>query len=142
LMKIKKMLFRFIRWILTIMLIVLSLVIIAQIGARYLFHQPLVWSEELALVLMVWITFLGSAIILDEHNHISIDFLVEQFSERIQTLIITFGYFLILLLNISFIIGGWRVVKSSADSVLPGMQISVGWLYGGIFVGGILATII
>src|SRR5699024_5735746 len=110
--------------------------------ARYIFKEPLVWSEEVAILLMVWITFLGSTVSLYKVEHISIDFLVEMFSKRIQTIIFILGYLLVLLLNVSFVIGGWTVIQSSKGSVLPGMEVSVGWLYSAIFIGGILSIFV
>ncbi|PAV28351.1 hypothetical protein CIL05_17095 [Virgibacillus profundi] len=140
--KIKNIVFRFLRLIVTIMLLVLSIVVFAQIISRYFFESPLVWSEELAILMMVWITFLGSVLILDKFEHISVDFLVNQFNERIQSIIFIIGYLLVLMLNIVFVIGGWEVIQTTKDSILPGMKISVGWLYGAIFIGGILSSIV
>ena len=35
------------------------IILVYQVVMRYVFNSPPVWSEELALFLMVWVTFLG-----------------------------------------------------------------------------------
>jgi tripartite ATP-independent transporter DctM subunit len=53
-----------------------ALLVLAEIGvlfagvtARYLFHAPLVWTDELASVLFLWLAMLGSVIALQRSEH-------------------------------------------------------------------------
>lgn len=36
---------------------------IAQVFFRFALNSPLVWSEELARLLLVWVTFIGAAVV-------------------------------------------------------------------------------
>ncbi|OYW99561.1 MAG: hypothetical protein B7Z15_21010, partial [Rhizobiales bacterium 32-66-8] len=36
------------------------LILFSGVLARYVFHQPLVWSDELASMLFLWLAMLGS----------------------------------------------------------------------------------
>lgn len=140
--KLKVLVSSLLKWILTFMLLALSLVTFAQIISRYFFKFPLVWAEEFALLMMVWITFLGSALILEKLEHISIDFLVDRFNERVQSVVFIIGYSFVLVLNMVFVIGGWEVIQTTKHSVLPGMNVSVAWLYSAVFIGGLLSSLI
>ncbi len=46
---------------------------IAQVGFRYLLGQPLIWSEELAKLLLVWMVFLGAAAVAFDGRHLDVD---------------------------------------------------------------------
>ena len=52
-------------------LLVLAEVVVLFTGvmARYVFHAPLVWTDELASILFLWLAMLGSVIALQRSEH-------------------------------------------------------------------------
>lgn len=56
----------------------LFLLVLAQIVLRYVFNSPLVWSEELAQYLFVWICFLGWLMASRKGDHIAIAALLDR----------------------------------------------------------------
>src|SRR4030081_1610789 len=44
-------------------------VLLAGIIGRYVFHSPLVWSDELAGVLFLWLAMLGSVLAFQRNEH-------------------------------------------------------------------------
>ena len=54
--------FRAIDRLLSIALYVIFFEVIAEASARYIFSVPIPWGAELSQTLLVWITFLGSAV--------------------------------------------------------------------------------
>ncbi|QAA94763.1 hypothetical protein CKA81_13590 [Pollutimonas thiosulfatoxidans] len=131
-----------VKWTLVVMLLAMTTVLFAQIVFRYFFELPLVWSEEMALVLMLWITFLGAALLLETKEHISIDFLVEMMPAASQRILAILAAILLLIFNIALTYGSFLVVEATASSITPGMKISVGWHYGGAMVGGFLLAVV
>lgn len=45
----------------------------AQVIARYVLHNPLSWSEEVARLAMIWLTFIAASFILARREHIAVD---------------------------------------------------------------------
>ncbi len=45
------------------------LILLAGVIARYVFHAPLIWSDELASILFLWLAMLGSAIAFRRGEH-------------------------------------------------------------------------
>src|SRR4051812_16801659 len=45
------------------------IVLFAGILARYAFHKPIVWSDELASILFLWLAMLGSVIAFQRGEH-------------------------------------------------------------------------
>ena len=64
---------------LTALLVVAEIVILfVGIVARYVFHDPLIWSDELASLLFLWLAMLGAALALRRSEHMRMTALVNR----------------------------------------------------------------
>ncbi len=54
------------------------LVLFAGVVARYVFHSPLVWSDELASILFLWLSMLGAVLALRRGEHMRMTALVNH----------------------------------------------------------------
>ena len=69
------------------MLAATVLLTVLQVVFRYVLDSPLSWSEELARWLFVWSVFLGCALLISQHKHMRMEFLVSRVSaQRIRQL--------------------------------------------------------
>ena len=59
-------------------------ILFAGILARAVFRHPLIWSDELASVLFLWLAMLGSVIAVQRDGHMRLTFLVSRLSPRGQ----------------------------------------------------------
>jgi tripartite ATP-independent transporter DctM subunit len=89
-------------------LVVVAEVVILFVGivARALGH-PIIWSDELASILFLWLAMLGSVVAIQRGEHMRLTFVVGQFSPRVQawceTLAVgTMFVFLVLLLHAAY----------------------------------------
>src|SRR5438046_2556474 len=55
-------------------------VLLAGVTSRYLFHNPLVWSDELASMLFLWLAMLGAVVALRRGEHMRMTALVSKTS--------------------------------------------------------------
>jgi len=60
------------------------LILFAGILARAVFRHPLVWSDELASVLFLWLAMLGSVVAVQRGSHMRLTFVVSLLSPRGQ----------------------------------------------------------
>lgn len=51
-------------------------ILFAGVAARYVFHVPLVWSDELASMLFIWLAMLGAAVAFHDNGHMRMTVLV------------------------------------------------------------------
>ena len=63
------------------------LCVIAQVVLRYIFNNPLTWSEELARYLFIWCAFLGWLVASRRHSHLAMKFVVDRLPGSVQTVI-------------------------------------------------------
>jgi TRAP-type C4-dicarboxylate transport system permease small subunit len=69
--------------VLTVVLFcVMFATIIVQIVLRYVFNAPLVWTDEAAAYLFVWIAFLGWSMATRKRIHIGISVIVDKLPPR------------------------------------------------------------
>lgn len=55
------------------LLAVLLIAMGAQVIARYVFGSPLSWSEEVARLAMIWLTFIAASFVAAKGEHIAVD---------------------------------------------------------------------
>ena len=65
-----------------ILFIMMFAILVAQIVFRQIFDSPLVWSEELAILLFTYVGMLGVSIGVKYRQHVFIDFLYNKFSGK------------------------------------------------------------
>jgi TRAP-type C4-dicarboxylate transport system permease small subunit len=79
------------------------LIIAAQIFVRYIFGKPFPWAEELASLLLIYLTFLTADIVYKEKGHISIDYFIKFLPSRVRSATAVGVYLLISFFLISMI---------------------------------------
>src|SRR3954462_8866256 len=87
-----------------VMMIVMVLIVCWQVFGRYVLHSVPSWSEEVALLLMMWYGFLSICIGFRYKLHLRISMFVEKLPKQIQritealsnVLIVAFGLLLII----------------------------------------------
>src|SRR5438876_12120716 len=67
-------------------ILVLAEIVILFVGilARYVFHRPLVWSDELASILFLWLAVLGSALAFRRGENLRMTTLVNKLPPAAQ----------------------------------------------------------
>lgn len=60
------------------------IILLVGIVARGVFHSPIVWTDELASTLFLWLAMLGSAVAVQRSGHMRLTFFVSQLSPRAQ----------------------------------------------------------
>jgi TRAP-type C4-dicarboxylate transport system permease small subunit len=63
---------------------VMCLVLAIQVFCRYVLNYPLIWSEEMARYLFVWVTFVGASYGIRRGSHITMEALVDRMPVSVQ----------------------------------------------------------
>ncbi|TCR74810.1 TRAP transporter large permease subunit [Rhizobium sp. BK376] len=102
-------------------------VLFLGIVARYVFHHPLVWTDEFDSILFLWLGMLGAAIALRRWEHMRMTTFVSMLPASWQSYLSGFALavviaFLLLLLPPSF-----EHVQTEAGVISPSLEISMFW---------------
>ncbi len=110
-------------------------VLLAGVFARFVMHQPLVWSDELASLLFLWLSMLGAVVALRRGEHMRMTALVSALdADRraiLEAVAIAAGLaFLVLLAR-----PAWEYAADEAAITTPAMEISNAWRAAALPVG-------
>lgn len=65
-------------------LAVMTVVVIAEVIARYLFNAPIIWSNEIATYLFIYAVFFGGSVALKRKELMDVQFIRERCPARIR----------------------------------------------------------
>jgi len=131
-------LFYFVKILTLIVITVMTLSAFLQVIFRYVLEYPLIWTEEIARFMFVWLTFLGSAAAIRTKNHIAMDLLVNKFPKKMQksvnmlALVIFLGFCLLLIKQ------GIFLTATNMEQTSDALGIPMGFPYLAIPVGSAL----
>lgn len=118
--------------------IAMVLVILLQIAARYLPTSAFIWTEEVARLLFLWFSFLGTALTLTKNMHLGIDFFYNKFN-KIGKVIATYGGLAIMFV-FAIVIGyfGIRLIAMVNIQRSPIFHLPMSLFYAPVPTAGIL----
>jgi TRAP-type C4-dicarboxylate transport system permease small subunit len=76
---------------------------------RYFLNRPLQWVIELTEYALLYVTFLGSAWLLKQEGHITVDVILVQFSERTQVRLKIFSSIIGVIVSLFLVWYGFEV---------------------------------
>ena len=123
---------------------VLVIVVLLGVFTRHVMQDQVRWSEELARLLLVWISFLGGAIAYIDGKHLGVDLFVSRLDPAAARVASFFGHLLVLAFALFVMgVGGTRLVLDRFDSgqLLPALQLNRAWFYLAIPVSGWLVSL-
>jgi C4-dicarboxylate transporter, DctM subunit len=101
------------KWIAGVMMLFALCLSVYSVGARYVFHWSLDWSDEIAVYAVVWAVFFGISNLIKVDEHVRVDLLISRFSPKRQNIL----HFYHTLLGLGFIAvvvwGGYLMVQNT-----------------------------
>ena len=107
----------------------LFLVFLVQIVARFGFNKPLPWTDELAVILYVWVILWAAAVMVPAREHVVFDLLYNACGPRTQRAMRLMGCLLIGGLAAWGLPGAWDYVNFMAREGTPVLGWSFRWVF-------------
>src|ERR1700733_4158829 len=60
------------------------IVLFSGVSARYLFHKPLIWTDELAGILFLWLAMLGAVLAFQRAEHMRMTAIIGMLKPRVR----------------------------------------------------------
>ena len=120
------------------MMSTMALIIFVQVFGRFVFNHTPRWSEELSLVLMLYVGFLGATVVYRERMHIGIRFFVNLFKVPVRRRIYLVVDVLIGAFSAFMVIWGTGFAWMMRAQTLPATKLPVGVSYLPIPIAGLL----
>jgi len=102
-------------------------VLFAGVVARYVFHSPIVWSDELASILFLWLSMLGAVVALRRGEHMRMTAFVDGVSPSTRALLDTMAIAASIAFLSLVMAPAWEYASEERFIVTPALEISNGW---------------
>jgi TRAP-type C4-dicarboxylate transport system permease small subunit len=116
------------RWAVIVILGAMATMVFGNVALRLASDRSLLWAEEASRYLMIWLTFLGSGLVLRYGGHVGIDTLQEAMPRyaaaiRGTIFVVLFAFFLVM------VVVGLRYAAFAWGQTTPVLQIPIGAVY-------------
>ncbi len=114
-------------------------VIVWQVVARYVpgLRIPR-WTEEVSLILMVWLSMLGSGLAIRAGEHLAVDVVMRQFPRALQTFVTRAVWLLVVGFGAYLVFYGYELSSKTFVQTFSATKLPIGVMYLGIPFGGVL----
>jgi TRAP-type C4-dicarboxylate transport system permease small subunit len=107
----------------------LFLTFIVQITARFVFDRPLPWTDELAVILYVWVILWAAAFMVPARDHVVFDLLYNTMGPRTRRGMLLVGSVMIGSLATYAVPGSWDYVRFMAREGTPVLGLPFSWVF-------------
>jgi TRAP-type C4-dicarboxylate transport system permease small subunit len=108
--------------------LVIAAAMAAQVFWRYVLGDPLLWSERLSVYALVWLVFLGAAVITARWDHVSISSFVDLLPAPLRAIAALLGKLAMAVFAVAVLIVGFDNLMTGAHAREPVMGISTVWV--------------
>ncbi|GAB7389112.1 TRAP transporter small permease [Bacillaceae bacterium] len=132
------------RWILFLLSLwfgLVALLTLLQVVFRYVFNNPIVWSEEVVRYSMIWIVLLGTAIALRKGMLISVEIVIQSVPKTVKKIMsfLVIGVNVVYLSLLSYY--GLQIISTLGAQTTGSLEIPISMTYSAITAGSFLALL-
>jgi tripartite ATP-independent transporter DctM subunit len=118
------------------LLVVAEVIILASgVFTRYVLRSPLVWTDELATILFLWLAMLGSVVAYRRGEHIRLSVLVRRSSPRVREILESIASVVTAIFVTELIPATFKFFVQEEIDVTPAMSIPQSYVVLAIIVG-------
>lgn len=104
-----------------------AVILLAGVFARYVVHKPLVWSDELASTLFLWLGMLGAALAIRRSENLRMNTIVNRLPARWRDHAEPFALAVTLAFVVFLLPAAVEHVKTEVIVITPTLEVSSAW---------------
>jgi tripartite ATP-independent transporter DctM subunit len=110
-------------------------ILTAGVFTRYVLKSPLVWSDELATILFLWLAMLGSVVAYRRGEHIRLSVLVRRASPRVAAIMEAISSVVVAIFVIELLPASFKFFVQEQIDITPALSIPRSYVVLAIIVG-------
>jgi tripartite ATP-independent transporter DctM subunit len=122
-------------------LLIEVLLLLANVIARYVFNRPLVWGDELASILFVWLCVLGAVLAMRRNEHMRLTALVSRMPPHVRAVNDVVVLTIVSAFLAIIIYPAYEYAYDESFVRTPALEIVNTWRAAAVLVGAILLAI-
>lgn len=116
-------------WLFSLLTVAMVAVVFLQVLNRYVFNNPLSWTEEVSRIIFIYMTFLGAYWALRQGSHIGVPTFMERFSRETRKATQTTVEFFLLFYLAYLFKSSMEFALDSRDILTPALNIPFFYVY-------------
>lgn len=128
-------------WICRAILVGITLLIALQVLLRAVFSYSIPWSEEVALIGFIYITFFTMAIAVRHDQHLRVELFVSKLPRVGKKAVDTLDNLIMLAISIMMLVTGMKLVQYGFSSIMPSTRWPTSIIYLPTPICGLMASI-
>jgi len=125
-----------------LLVVVEIIVLLAGVISRYVFHSPIVWSDELASLLFLWLAMLGAVVALRRSEHMRMTALTSKASPPRRAFLDVLAIVAALTFLLLIVEPAYEFAAEEAVVTLPALEISNAFRAAALPVGCALMVVV
>lgn len=132
--------FKLLELLIVVCMVAMVVMVFGNVVLRYGFNRGIDISDEMSRYCFIWLTYIGAMVAMREKGHLGVDTLVKHLGTGGKKLCLFLSESLMLVCNLLFFIGTWKMHALQVSNVSPVVGLSMIWVYGvGYVVGAVMA---
>lgn len=116
------------------LLVVEVAILTSGVFSRYVLHSALVWTDELATILLLWLAMLGAVVAYRNDAHMRLTALLRSVDPRTASVFRTIGDVVVALFALELLPASRNYLMQEAIAYTPALQIPQSYVVGSVFV--------
>lgn len=112
-----------------------------QILGRYVITEPLVWTDEMARLALVWLTFVGASHVMAHGEHITIELFEKYVKPSVIKVIDVFAMVMVVVTCLAFLPGAVEVAVETHGVGSPALGFPRSLIYAAVVTGFVLIAV-
>ena len=121
-----------------ILLVVMTIIICIHEFYRYVLNRSIRWSEEITMMMMVYMGFFSIAYGVKHRLHLSVTVFFDILPEPVKRAVLKFTDAVLMVMGIVLLYFGIGLIKSTMNNLMIATHLPSAMLYGGVPISGIL----
>ncbi len=128
-----------VEWWAVLLLVLMVVVVLLGVFFRYVLNASLVWYDEFASYLLVWLTFYGCVAASYRRRHIGFEVVVNRLLPGTRRIVEFIGESFVLGFQIVLCYYGWQLTRKMGDETTVSLVwVKMSWVYSVIPITGAL----
>ena len=136
--KVDAVVFTLVKYACVIILAALVAVVFSIFFGRYVINKSPIWGEPFSLLCLVWMSLLGSALVVRKNEHLRVTMLDEKFGEKGVFITEILSTVCIVIFSIFLIYYGGGLTAKGANNNMAGINVPYSVMYVSMPVTGVL----
>jgi TRAP-type C4-dicarboxylate transport system permease small subunit len=136
--KVDAVVFTLVKYVCVIILAALVAVVFSIFFGRYVLSKSPIWGEPFSLLCLVWMSLLGSALVVRRNEHLRVTMLDEKFGEKGVFITEILSTVCIVVFSLFLIYYGIGLMNKGAHNNMAGINVPYSVMYCAMPVTGVL----